>query len=62
MSLYQGQLLAQIQLEGNATSTSMRFYKDLPQIEIETFVDSIDVSDFQGKEVVMQIVSDLNNN
>ena len=60
-----GKNLLQIQLYGAKTITAIRIYNDMTNgIEVQTFVDSINTSDGQGKEIVMvvQTPSIKNNN
>ena len=59
-----GKNLLQIQLYGAKTITSIRIYNDMTNgIEVQTFVDSINVADGQGKEIVMVVqVPNMNTN
>lgn len=42
--------------------SQIKFIYNQEEIEIETFLDSIDISDNIGKEVVIAINSDISNN
>lgn len=64
--IYQGKVVTQIYIEHDKMLTNLRFYNyddsKTQTIEIETFVSSIDVSDSIGKEVVLLIKTNIENN
>lgn len=58
IKVYAGSVLTQIHIIGNKTQTSIRIYGAAsPAIEIETFIDSIEMEGTVGKEVVMTVSS-----
>ncbi len=62
-SIYQGKNLLQIHLNSPNIIADLRIYNDLSQgMELQTFVNSISVSDGQGKEVVLIVETPGINN
>jgi catechol 2,3-dioxygenase-like lactoylglutathione lyase family enzyme len=55
-SIYQGKNLIQIHVDSTKIISDLRIYKDISTgLELQSFVDSIDISDSQGKEVVLVV-------
>lgn len=55
-SIYIGKNLIQVHLNQKVIQTDLRIYGDLAQgVEISSFVDSINVADNQGKEIVLRV-------
>jgi len=63
-TLYRGKNLIQIQINGKIIISNLRIYNDISKgIELQSFIDSISVSDNIGKEVVLDIqVPSIDNN
>ena len=63
-NVYVGANHLHIRLYGSKVMTDMRVYRDLSNgIEVESFVDSIDISDGVGKEIILLVeVPSINNN
>eukprot|EP01016_Furgasonia_blochmanni_P055610 TRINITY_DN933_c0_g2_i14.p1 TRINITY_DN933_c0_g2~~TRINITY_DN933_c0_g2_i14.p1 ORF type:complete len:629 (+),score=158.48 TRINITY_DN933_c0_g2_i14:164-2050(+) len=60
--IYRGQVLTQVKFNWGKIQTNLRVYDTLRKgIEIETFVDSIDIWDFSGKEIILRVQSDIDN-
>jgi len=67
VSYAEGSIYLVVVLEGDLTYTKLYFnkmpsYLETYGLETSTFVDSINIDDKQGKEIVMQVASDLTNN
>ncbi|EAS02491.2 glycoside hydrolase family 38 amine-terminal domain protein (macronuclear) [Tetrahymena thermophila SB210] len=63
-TVYQGEVVTVVLLDGTKTTTQLRFSSIYPQkqvCEVETFIHSIDVDDGIGKEVVMLINTNYKN-
>ncbi|EAS02485.2 glycoside hydrolase family 38 amine-terminal domain protein (macronuclear) [Tetrahymena thermophila SB210] len=63
ITIYRGQLVTIVLLQGEHTTTQLRFYfNNFDKIvEVETFIHPINVSDGKGKEVVMIVNTNLKN-
>jgi len=58
VTIYQGKNLIQIHVESGKIISNLRIYNDLATgLELQSFVDSIDISDNQGKEVVLVVTA-----
>jgi len=54
--IYQGKNLLQVHIDFQKIITEIRIYGDLGRgVEVNTFVDSINIDDKKGKEIVMQV-------
>ena len=54
-----------IALQGSKTRSQLKInavFRTGSVLELETFVDSIDISDRQGREVVLQVSTDIRSN
>lgn len=64
--VYPGQYQVTVQMVGVNTNTFVRVYNEVDLannvIEIETFLSSIHIRDLIGKEVVMKVQTNINNN
>jgi len=62
--VYRGKNLIQIQINGKTVISNLRIYNDITNgIELQSFIDSISITDGAGKEVVLDInVPSINNN
>jgi len=63
-TVYRGKNLIQIQINGKTVISNLRIYNDITNgIELQSFIDSISITDGVGKEVVLDInVPSINNN
>eukprot|EP01016_Furgasonia_blochmanni_P020637 TRINITY_DN2303_c0_g1_i16.p1 TRINITY_DN2303_c0_g1~~TRINITY_DN2303_c0_g1_i16.p1 ORF type:complete len:874 (-),score=283.75 TRINITY_DN2303_c0_g1_i16:239-2860(-) len=60
--IYQGKIVTQVALDWQKVQTDFRIYGQLSHgIEIETFVDSIDIDDDIGKEIILKVKSQIHN-
>jgi len=58
VSIYQGKNLVQIHVESGKVISNLRIYNDIATgLELQSFVDSIDTSDGQGKEVILVVTT-----
>ncbi|CAD8109144.1 unnamed protein product [Paramecium sonneborni] len=59
---FTGKMIQQIYIEKTTLKVWITKFKDQNIFSIDTFLDSVDISDLNGKEIVFQIYSDIQNN
>ncbi|CAD8082066.1 unnamed protein product [Paramecium primaurelia] len=60
---FTGSLVKQIYIEKSGIKAWVTTYDEDENIfYLDTFVDSINMSDYRGKEVILQVITDINNN